>query len=80
MANVIINGIFVGDEINVNILKQVLLFHKGSLVELFSEDEIESIDVDGVTFVKDLFSNCTAGDDSMFDYIMNYKRDLLVIK
>ena len=69
------------DELNMNILKQMLLFKKGHIVDILVPEEVASIQITDISEVRDLGSNAPKdNDDSLFNYLMDYKRDLLVIR
>lgn len=81
MANVIINNKFHGNEIEVNILHDVILCDQdGYMILIFKKEEVKSIIIENITYVKELNSNCIDGNDDIYDYIFKYKRDLLRIK
>ncbi len=82
IARIIINGkLRYADELNMNILKDVLLFKDNHIINILYPEEVDTVEITNITEVRDISSNANADDnDSLFNYLFDYKRDLLVIK
>ena len=82
MARIIINGnLRYADELNMNILKDVLLFKDNHIINILYPEEVDTVEITNITEVRDIGSNAPEDDnDLLFNYLFDYKRDLLVIK